>query len=138
MDNNVTGNLIENINNFLLETENYANEFLSIKDTLEPIREDVNFALDELKGYSKSADNISDKVFYLNRYTDLVKKIESIFDMRSKRLQQTLSIISKLDLADKIALNSNNNNNDEEDNKKLTPEQANELIKVLNKIEENN
>lgn len=133
MNNN---NIIENINKYLIESENFASQYLPLKQVLLPIQNDVNNILEELKQKSQSAVDLSDKVFYLNRYTDLVKKIESVFDIRNKRLQQTLSILSKtyVDNNDTVEEQTSKEINDD-DSKTLTPEEANEILKILNKKE---
>ena len=130
-------NLIEKINNYLLESESYANEFLPLKETLSPIQKDFNNALTDLKQKAENADDLADRVFYINRYTDLVKKIESVFDTRSKRLQQTLSMLTKLS----PTLIDNNTESEEhttedtiEQDTPLTPEQANEILKILENV----
>lgn len=129
-------NIIEKVNDYLLESETFANEFLPLKETLTPIQADFQKALNELKEKSASADDLADKVFYLNRYTDLVRKVEGVFDTRSKRLQQTIAMLSKLP----SAFTDDNNNvdntetdslNTETDTKQLTPEQANEIMMIL-------
>lgn len=130
MTNNET--LINKINNYLLDTEAYANEFLPIKETLEPIQHDFKQALAELKEKSQTATELSDRVFYINRYTDLVKKVENVFDTRSKRLQQTLSMLTKLPAIQDVE----NVDNDEQtetdvDSTPLTPEQANKIMQIL-------
>ena len=66
--------IVEQVNQYLLDVEKFSNEFLPLQDTLTPIKEDLNSALNELKEKSQNSTEISDKVFYLNRYTDLVKK----------------------------------------------------------------
>ena len=130
-------NIIEKVNNYLLESEAFANEFLPLKETLSPIQNDFQMALLELQQKSAEAEDLADKVFYINRYTDLVKKVESVFDTRSKRLQQTLTMLAKLPPALTEA------NTDEEvkqmvegeenaESTTLTPEQANEILKILN------
>lgn len=130
-------NIIEKVNNYLLESEAFANEFLPLKETLSPIQNDFQMALLELQQKSAEAEDLADKVFYINRYTDLVRKVENVFDTRSKRLQQTLTMLAKLP----PALTETNN---EEETKQivegeestesttLTPEQANEILKILN------
>lgn len=127
-------NIIEKINDYLLESETFANEFLPLKETLTPIQVDFQKALSELKEKSANADDLADKVFYLNRYTDLVRKVESVFDIRSKRLQQTIAMLNKLpsvstdDNTDNTEVNSLNT---ETETKQLTPEQANEIMMIL-------
>lgn len=131
--------IISKINNYLLESEEFANDFLPLKDTLNPIKNDFNNTLQELKNKAENSEDLADRVFYLNRYTDLVKKVESVFDTRSKRLQQTLSMLTKLSPA-LLGANTDNTENENiddlennNDNKPLTPEQANEILKILNK-----
>lgn len=126
-------NIIEQLNNYLLETEKLADSFLPLKDTLEPIQQDFKSALDEFKSKASSATELSDKTFYINRYVDLVKKAEGIFDMRSKRLQQTLSMLAKISL-DNNSLNSKPEDEEDktEDNVNITPEQANAILQILN------
>lgn len=128
-------NIIEKVNNYLLESENFANEFLPLKETLTPIQEDFHSALQQLQQKSEEAEDLADKVFYLNRYTDLVKKVETVFDTRSKRLQQTLTMLAKLPSTyteDTNITEDNEKQNDEIEDKNLTPEQANEILKILN------
>lgn len=125
--------IVDIVNNYLVDSENFANEFLPLRETLTPIQQDFKSALEELKRKSETATELSDKVFYLNRYTDLVKKVESVFDTRSKRLQQTLSMLMKLpDMSDSTELQTDDSNSDEFDNSNITPEQANEILKILN------
>lgn len=127
--------IIEKVNNYLLESENFANEFLPLKETLTPIQEDFRSALQQLQQKSEEAEDLADKVFYLNRYTDLVKKVETVFDTRSKRLQQTLTMLAKLPSTyteDTNITEEIEKQNDEIEDKNLTPEQANEILKILN------
>lgn len=133
MTNNET--LINKINNYLLDAEAYANDFLPLKEILEPIQHDFKQALAELKEKSQTATELGDRVFYINRYTDLVKKVESVFDTRSKRLQQTLSMLTKLPAIQDIE----NVDNDEQtetdvDTTPLTPEQANKIMQILREV----
>lgn len=129
----LTENIIEKINNYLLESENFANEFLPLKETLEPIQKDFKQALSELKQKSEDAEDLADKVFYINRYTDLIKKLETVFDTRSKRLQQTLSMLTKLPTTctENKEEQTDNLQTDEEKTQNLTPEQANEILMIL-------
>lgn len=125
-------NTIETINKFLLESEQFSNDFLPLNETLTPIKADIKSTLDELKSKAETSTDIADRVFYLNRYTDLLKKVESIFEARGKRLQQTLQTLSKIDMSniskdDLEAVNS--------ENESLTPEQCNAIIKILNNSE---
>lgn len=132
-----TKSMIDRINNYLLESENFADEFLPLKATLEPIKDDFQLALNELKRQADEADDLADKVFYLNRYTDLVKKVEGVFDTRSKRLQQTLSMLTKLPQIDNVITEQSDVNVEddiEKDNTPpLTPEEASVIIGILNK-----
>ena len=123
--------IIEQVNEYLLDSEKFSNEFLPLRDTLTPIKEDLNNALAELKQKSENSTDIADKVFYLNRYTDLVKKVESIFEARGKRLQQTLQALAKI-----TPKNTSTDNDiqqlDEENSNNLTPEQCNAIFAILN------
>lgn len=122
--------IIEQVNQYLLDVEKFSNEFLPLQDTLTPIKEDLNSALNELKEKSQNSTEISDKVFYLNRYTDLVKKVESIFEARSKRLQQSLQTLAKLTpvTGNKPVTDTNDENNETN----LSPEQYAKIFAILN------
>lgn len=126
-----TNQVIKKINDYLVETENYASEFLPLKETLEPIQNDFQSALQTLKQKSNEATDVADRVFYINRYTDLIKKIEGIFDTRSKRLQNTISILSKLNLPNTTDTEQPEEQVFEDTGTSLTPEQANEILKIL-------
>lgn len=132
MTNNET--LINKINNYLLDTEAYANDFLPLKETLEPIQHDFKQALAELKEKSQTATELGDRVFYINRYTDLVKKVESVFDTRSKRLQQTLSMLTKLPAIQDVENVDNEQTETDVDSTPLTPEQANKIMQILREV----
>ena len=122
--------IVEQVNQYLLDVEKFSNEFLPLQDTLTPIKEDLNSALNELKEKSQNSTEISDKVFYLNRYTDLVKKVESIFEARSKRLQQSLQTLAKLT---SVTGNKPVTDTDDENNEtNLTPEQYAKIFAILN------
>lgn len=123
--------IIERVNDYLLDSEAFANEFLPLRETLTPIQKDFQSALNELKTKAEDADNTADRVFYINRYTDLVKKVESVFDTRSKRLQQTLSMLMKLPELPPETDNEDNSVQEEMENSPLTPEQANKILQVL-------
>lgn len=123
--------IIERVNDYLLDSEAFANEFLPLRETLTPIQKDFQSALNELKTKAESADNIADRVFYINRYTDLVRKVEGVFDTRSKRLQQTLSMLMKLPELPPETDNEDNSVQEEMENSPLTPEQANKILQVL-------
>lgn len=130
--------LIQTMNKYLEETESFADEFLPLKDTLSPIQGDFQEALQILSSKAKEAEDPADKVFYLNRYADLVKKIEGIFDTRSKRIQQSISLLAKLPDAIKNPENPEAEGEDEEssEDSKITPEQAAEILKILSKTAE--
>lgn len=122
-------NTIETINKFLLESEQFSNDFLPLNETLTPIKEDIKSTLEELKSKAEDSTDIADRVFYLNRYTDLLKKVESIFEARGKRLQQTLQTLSKIDMN---SISKDNLEAVASENESLTPEQCNAIIKILN------
>lgn len=125
-------NTIETINKFLLESEQFSNDFLPLNETLMPIKADIKSTLDELKSKAENSTDIADRVFYLNRYTDLLKKVESIFEARGKRLQQTLQTLSKIDMSN---ISKDNSEAVNSENESLTPEQCNAIIKILNNSE---
>lgn len=120
---------IETINKFLLESEQFSNDFLPLNETLTPIKADIKSTLEELKSKAEASTDIADRVFYLNRYTDLLKKVESIFEARGKRLQQTLQTLSKIDMN---SISKDNLEAVASENESLTPEQCNAIIKILN------
>lgn len=122
--------IIEQVNQYLLETEKFSNDFLPLQDTLNPIRNNLEEALKKLKIKSESSNNLEDEVFYLNRYTDLIKKVESIFEAKNKRLQQTLYTLTKL-LPVANLNNNDQNKNAETENVNISPEKLNEIIKIL-------
>lgn len=122
--------IIEQVNQYLLETEKFSNDFLPLQDTLNPIRNNLEEALKKLKIKSESSSNLEDEVFYLNRYTDLIKKVESIFEAKNKRLQQTLYTLTKL-LPVANLNNNDQNKNTETENVNISPEKLNEIIKIL-------
>lgn len=134
-------NIIEKLNNCLLDTENLANSFLPLNDTLSTIKDDVNNTLIELKTKSETSEELSDRVFYINRYTDLIKKIDSIFDARARRLQNSLSILSKLALVPGMDTQAPNDSKSGVDNSEssLSPEQCAKIFAILqNEDKENN
>lgn len=122
--------IIEQVNQYLLETEKFSNDFLPLQDTLNPIKNNLEEALKKLKIKSESSNNLEDEVFYLNRYTDLIKKVESIFEAKNKRLQQTLYTLTKL-LPVANLNNNDQNKNTETENINISPEKLNEIIKIL-------
>lgn len=124
--------IIDSLNQMLLESEQFSNDFLPLSQTLTPIKADINSALEELKFKAENSTEIADRIFYLNRYTDLLKKLESIFDSRSRRLQTMIQTLSKLNLDDKPIETSEEIT---ESSGSLTPEQCSAIIKILNKEE---
>lgn len=125
-------NMIEQINQYLLDTENFSNEFLPIRETLMPVKNDLDIALKELMTKAQNSTDVADKVFYINRYTDLVKKVESIFDAHNKRLLNILQTSAKLTASPTDSGSQKNLDNNDEDDKVLTPEQCSAIIKILN------
>lgn len=121
--------IIEQVNQYLLETEKFSNDFLPLQDTLNPIKSDLDNALKELKDKSENSTDLADKVFYINRYTDLIRKVESIFEARGKRLQQTLYTLTKL--LPVVNPNTTNNVDKQETEENIPPEKLNEIIKIL-------
>lgn len=131
-------NIIEKVNNYLLDSEAFANEFLPLRDTLSPIQRDFQTALADLKNKADNAEDLADRVFYINRYTDLVRKVESVFDTRSKRLQQTLTMLMKQpELPTKNDIEDTNTAEEDIENTALTPEQANKILEILRETEKN-
>lgn len=132
--------IIDRINDCLVESEEYASEFLPLKDVLQPIQSDFQKALEQLREKAANSEDIEDKVFFMNRYTDLVKRIESIFDSRNKRLQNTLSILTKVPLSNPDTEDSEETSKGEglkESEDRLSPEDAAALIKILSKAKHN-
>lgn len=126
-------NIIEKLNSCLLDTENLANNFLPLDETLSTIKDDVSSTLTELKTMSETSEELSDKVFYINRYTDLIKKIDSIFDARARRLQNSLSMLSKLALVPGMDTQTINDSKSGVDNSEssLSPEQCAKIFAIL-------
>lgn len=120
--------IINKINDILIETENFNSTFLPIQDVLNPIKNDINDALNKLKNLINQSTNTSDKIHFINRYVDLIKKVESIFEAKDKRLLQILQTVNKLPNIEQ----QNIQDNDETTNN-LTPEQCNEILKIINK-----
>lgn len=126
--------LLNKLNKCLLDSEDLACSFLPLEETLSPIKNDYKNILNNLKEKSETASDISDKVFYINRYTDMVKRLESIFDTRNKRLQQSISLISKQQIDNPITTTQENSEQLAIEDNKLSPEQANEILKILNGV----
>ena len=134
MNNN---DVIKELSKYVLETENLANDFLPLKDKLNNIKEDLNKTLDSLEEKVNNSDDLSDKFFYTNRYVDLLKKVDSIFDNRSKRIQYAISTLIKAQaVEDNNDLGSNNKNDTitpDDTNINLSPEDAMAIVQILNK-----
>ena len=134
MNNN---DVIKELSKYVLETESLANDFLPLKDKLNNIKEDLNKTLDSLEEKVNSSDDLSDKFFYTNRYVDLLKKVDSIFDNRSKRIQYAISTLIKAQaVEDNNSLGSNNKDDTitpDDTNINLSPEDAMAIVQILNK-----
>lgn len=134
MNNN---DVIKELSKYVLETENLANDFLPLKDKLNNIKEDLNKTLDSLEEKVNSSDDLSDKFFYTNRYVDLLKKVDSIFDNRSRRIQYAISTLIKAQaVEDNNSLGSNNKDDTitpDDTNINLSPEDAMAIVQILNK-----
>lgn len=128
--------IINKLNELLLDTETFSDEFLPLKNTLEPIKEDFNNALQNLRDNIKNSSDISDKIFYINRYADLIRKIESIFDSHSKRLQQSLYTLSKNQnqTNNETVLNTDNSSTiDDDEEIMFSPEDYEKIISIIKK-----
>lgn len=133
--------VVEKLNKYLLDTENLANSFLPLDNTLSAIKDDVNNTLVELKDKSEKSEELSDRVFYINRYADLIKKIDSIFDARSKRIQNSLNTLSKTALIpgmDAQTFDDNSSDDGENKNNSLSPEQCAKIFAILQGNDKNN
>lgn len=127
-------NIIEKLNQYLLNTEDLAEDFIPFKGTFESIKNDLDTTLKELKKMSEDSEELSDKVFYLNRYADLVKKVDGVFDARIKRIQNSLNILSKLTLTKDLGSAPSSTTNEEdnnEDKQALTPEQCAKIFAII-------
>ncbi len=127
--------IINKLNELLLDTETFSDEFLPLKNTLEPIKEDFNNALQNLRDNIKNSSDISDKIFYINRYADLIRKIESIFDSHSKRLQQSLYTLSKNQnqTNNETVLNTDNSSTIDDEEIMFSPEDYEKIISIIKK-----
>lgn len=127
--------IINKLNELLLDTETFSDEFLPLKNTLEPIKEDFNNALQNLRDNIRNSSDISDKIFYINRYADLIRKIESIFDSHSKRLQQSLYTLSKNQnqTNNETTLNTDNLSTIDDEEIMFSPEDCEKIISIIKK-----
>nr|CAI9752109.1 hypothetical protein YSBCXYJI_YSBCXYJI_CDS_0172 [Caudoviricetes sp.] len=127
--------IINKLNELLLDTEIFSDEFLPLENTLEPIKEDFNNALQNLRDNIRNSSDISDKIFYINRYADLIRKIESIFDSHSKRLQQSLYTLSKNQnqASTETVLNTDNSSTIDDEEIMFSPEDYEKIISIIKK-----
>ena len=127
--------IINKLNELLLDTETFSDEFLPLKNTLEPIKEDFNNALQNLRDNIRNSSDISDKIFYINRYADLIRKIESIFDSHSKRLQQSLYTLNKNQnqASNETTLNTDNSSTIDDEEIMFSPEDCEKIISIIKK-----
>lgn len=127
--------IINKLNELLLDTETFSDEFLPLKNTLEPIKEDFNNALQNLRDNIRNSSDISDKIFYINRYADLIRKIESIFDSHSKRLQQSLYILSKNQnqASNETVSNTDSSSTIDDEEIMFSPEDCEKIISIIKK-----
>ena len=118
MENNCK-NILNNNIEFEIELLN------NIKSSSDPI-------LKELKEKIDNSSDISDKVFYLNRYSDTVENIDKTINNIIKNIQQ-LNQTQELSNIDKISIDSKNGNEiNNVASESVSPEQINEILKILN------
>ena len=118
MENNCK-NILNNNIEFEIELLN------NIKSSSDPI-------LKELKEKIDNSSDISDKVFYLNRYSDTVENIDKTINNIIKNIQQ-LNQTQELSNIDKISIDSKNGNEiNNVASESVSPEQVNEILKILN------
>ena len=129
MSNNYEQKIVE----FLLSSENLYRQLFPIETLLQPVKENVYNTLNELKYNTENSNDLSDKIFYINKYIDILYNINNLFDNQTKRLQQTLLAISKISSNDELKNNENKESSKERENKSLTPEQCNEILAILRK-----
>lgn len=125
----------------LLDVEQLADTVMPLESALSAIQMDIADSLAELKIKSENSEDFADKIFYLNRYADLVKKIDSIFDNQIKRTQNSLSVLSKLNLISKTDPNTIDVNNSDDgllnrNFANLTPEQCARIFAILQETED--
>lgn len=131
-------NIIKELSKYILDTENLANEFLPLDTNLKAVKDDLDSTLSTLKTKIDTSTELSDQVFYMNRYLDLVKKVDSVFDTRSKRIQYALSTLIKVqdsveknDLLNDNTSNNIENNENNVSNAELSPEDAMKIVELL-------
>lgn len=134
MSNN---DIIEQISKSLLDVETVGERFLPLQATLNPVKEDLVSILSNFRTNIENSEYLSDRLYYMDKYIDLVKKVDSIFDAKSKRLQLALQAILKAEI-EKSKMSSGSENSNDSDNideapeDMLAPEQVNEILKILN------
>lgn len=129
-------NKIEKLSQELIALETLSKDYLPLDEKLKPLKQDLDFALEEIRQKVNTSDDVADKVFYLNRYADLIKKVESIFDNQSKRIQNSLQTLIKANTIMTTTTQSvdSENNLDEKtkDSVNLSPVQCNAILNILN------
>lgn len=125
----------------LLDVEQLADTVMPLESALSAIQMDIADSLAELRIKSENSEDFADKIFYLNRYADLVKKIDSIFDNQIKRTQNSLSVLSKLNLISKTDPNTIDVSNSDDgllnrNFANLTPEQCARIFAILQETED--
>lgn len=129
-------NKIEKLSQELIALETLSKDYLPLDEKLKPLKQDLDFALEEIRQKVNTSDDVADKVFYLNRYADLIKKVESIFDNQSKRIQNSLQTLIKANAIMTTTTQSvdSENNLDEKtkDSVNLSPVQCNAILNILN------
>lgn len=138
---------IEKLSQELIALETLSKDYLPLDEKLKPLKQDLDFALEEIRQKVNNSDDVADKVFYLNRYADLIKKVESIFDNQSKRIQNSLQTIIKaesmLSTSQNPTVTHNTDSDDENENGQnetitLSPIQCNKILSILNENNKEN
>lgn len=130
MENNKS--VLESLHEQLIATESLASTYLPLNESLDGIKDDLNSVLSTLKNKAANSTDIADRTFYVNKYLDLVKNVESVFDARSKRIQQAIGLLIKT--SEKNIISSDEIDSISDDDVQLTPEQANEILKILKDV----
>lgn len=130
MENNKS--VLESLHEQLIATESLASTYLPLNESLDGIKNDLNSVLNTLKNKAANSTDIADRTFYVNKYLDLVKNVESVFDARSKRIQQAIGLLIKT--SEKNIVSSDEIDSTSDDDAQLTPEQANEILKILKDV----
>lgn len=130
MENNKS--VLESLHEQLIATESLASTYLPLNESLDGIKDDLNSVLSTLKNKAANSTDTADRTFYVNKYLDLVKNVESVFDARSKRIQQAIGLLIKT--SEKNIISSDEIDSISDDDVQLTPEQANEILKILKDV----